>query len=123
MRPSDWYMMIMNEVDEKLEAAGLDTRIVFISYVDTLWGPEKFAIKNPKRFSLLYAPISRSYCSSFNENSVVIDIGINFDEKGSCGDVDYEAVADKVAAITPVPGGVGTVTSSVLLSHVLPQAF
>ena len=71
MRPSDWYMMIMNEVDEKLEAAGLDTRIVFISYVDTLWGPEKVAIKNPKRFSLLYAPISRSYCSSFNENSVV----------------------------------------------------
>ncbi|MBQ8589197.1 MAG: bifunctional 5,10-methylenetetrahydrofolate dehydrogenase/5,10-methenyltetrahydrofolate cyclohydrolase [Firmicutes bacterium] len=59
----------------------------------------------------------------FNENSVVIDIGINFDEKGSCGDVDYEAVAPKVAAITPVPGGVGTVTSSVLLSHVLPQAF
>ena len=46
----------------------------------------------------------------FNENSVVIDIGINFDEKGSCGDVDYEAVAPKVAAITPVPGGVGTVT-------------
>ncbi len=71
MRPSDWYMMIMNEIDEKLEAAGLDTRIVFISYVDTLWGPEKIAIKNPKRFSLLYAPISRSYCSSFNENSVV----------------------------------------------------
>ena len=59
----------------------------------------------------------------FNENSVVIDIGINFDEKGSCGDVDYEVVASKVAAITPVPGGVGTVTSSVLLSHVLPQAF
>ncbi|MBO5666591.1 MAG: bifunctional 5,10-methylenetetrahydrofolate dehydrogenase/5,10-methenyltetrahydrofolate cyclohydrolase [Firmicutes bacterium] len=59
----------------------------------------------------------------FNENSVVIDIGINFDEKGSCGDVDYEAVAPLVAAITPVPGGVGTVTSSVLLSHVLPQAF
>ena len=59
----------------------------------------------------------------FNENSIVIDIGINFDEKGACGDVDYEAVAPKVAEITPVPGGVGTVTSSVLLSHVLPQAF
>ena len=71
MRPSDWYMMIMNEIDEKLEAAGLDTRIVFIAYVDTMWGPEKVAIKNPKRFSLLYAPISRSYCSSFTEDSVV----------------------------------------------------
>ena len=71
MRPSDWYMMIMNEIDEKLEAAGLDTRIVFIAYVDTLWGPEEVAIKNPKRFSLLYAPISRSYCSSFTEDSVI----------------------------------------------------
>jgi len=71
MRPSDWYMMIMNEIDEKLEKEGLDTRIVFIAYVDTLWGPEKIAIKNPKRFSLLYAPISRSYCSSFTENSVI----------------------------------------------------
>ncbi len=71
MRPSDWYMMIMNEIDEKLEAAGLDTRIVFIAYVDTLWGPEKVAIKNPKRFSLLYAPITRSYCSSFREDSVL----------------------------------------------------
>lgn len=59
----------------------------------------------------------------FNENSVVIDIGINFDEKGACGDVDYEAVSHRVKAITPVPGGVGTVTSAVLLSHVLPEAF
>ena len=71
MRPSDWYMMIMNEIDEKLDAAGLDTRIVFIAYVDTLWGPEKIAIKNPKRFSLLYAPITRSYCESFREDSVL----------------------------------------------------
>ncbi len=71
MRPSDWYMMIMNEVDEKLSAKGLDTRIVFISYVDTLWGPEKVSIQNPKRFSLLYAPISRSYCSSITEDSKI----------------------------------------------------
>lgn len=59
----------------------------------------------------------------FNENSIVIDIGINFDERGACGDVDYDAVAPAVRAITPVPGGVGTVTSTVLLSHVLPEAF
>ncbi|MBR4863182.1 MAG: DUF4838 domain-containing protein [Oscillospiraceae bacterium] len=71
MRPSDWYMMIMNEIDEKLEKEGLDTRIVFIAYVDTLWGPEKIAIKNPKRFSLLYAPITRTYCESFQKDSVL----------------------------------------------------
>ena len=69
MRPSDFYMMIMNELDEALIAKGLATRIVFISYLDTLYGPEHVFIKNPKRFSLLYAPIQRSYCSSINENT------------------------------------------------------
>ena len=71
MRPSDWYMMVMNEIDEELTKRNLPTRIVFIAYVDTLWGPEQIAIKNPKRFSLLYAPVSRSYTSSINENSVI----------------------------------------------------
>ena len=71
MRPSDWYMMIMNEIDEELTKRNLDTRIVFIAYVDTLWGPEQVEIKNPRRFSLLYAPVSRSYTSSINENSVI----------------------------------------------------
>ena len=39
-----------------------------------------------------------------------------------CGDVDYEAVAQNVAAITPVPGGVGTVTTSVLLKNTVNSA-
>lgn len=69
MRPSDFYMMIMNELDEALTEKGLSTRIVFISYLDTLYGPEHVFIKNPKRFSLLYAPIQRSYCSSINEQT------------------------------------------------------
>lgn len=55
----------------------------------------------------------------FSENSVVIDVGINMDNGNLCGDVDFEAVSDSVAAITPVPGGVGTVTSMILLSHVI----
>jgi methylenetetrahydrofolate dehydrogenase (NADP+)/methenyltetrahydrofolate cyclohydrolase len=51
---------------------------------------------------------------------VVIDVGINPDEAGSiCGDVDFEKVSDYVEAITPVPGGVGTVTSMILLGHVI----
>ena len=64
MIPSDWYMMIMNEIDEALTEAGLDTRIVFIAYLDTIFAPEKITIKNPERFSLLYAPITRSYTAS-----------------------------------------------------------
>ena len=59
--PSDWYVILMNELDEALEERGLDTRIVFICYVDTSWPPVVESIKNPKRFSLLVAPISRDY--------------------------------------------------------------
>lgn len=55
----------------------------------------------------------------FSENAVVIDVGINFIDGKMCGDVDFEAVKDKVAAITPVPGGVGAVTSTILLKHLL----
>lgn len=62
--PSDWYVILLNEIDEKLEKAGLDTRIVFISYVDTTWAPVEERIKNPKRFTLLFAPIFRSYAMS-----------------------------------------------------------
>ena len=71
MRPSDWYMMIMNELDEALTAKGLATRIAFCVYVDTLFAPEKIFLKNPKRFSLEYAPIFRSYSSSITEDVVV----------------------------------------------------
>lgn len=57
------------------------------------------------------------------EGTVVIDVGINVDEEGNlCGDVDYEAVQEKSSYITPVPGGVGSVTTSVLASHVLRAA-
>lgn len=70
-RPSDFYMMIMNELDEKLTEKRLSTRIVFIAYVDTLFAPEKVRIQNPRRFSLLYAPISRVYTSSITEDSVI----------------------------------------------------
>ncbi len=62
--PSDWYIILLNEIDERLAEAGLDTRIVFISYVDTTWAPEKETLNNPKRFTMLFAPIFRSYAYS-----------------------------------------------------------
>ena len=71
LRPSDFYLMIMNELDEELTARNLDTRIVFIAYVDTLFQPQQVRIQNPKRFSLLYAPIHRSYSGSITEDSVI----------------------------------------------------
>ena len=54
---------------------------------------------------------------------VILDVGINVDENGSmCGDVDYEAAAPAASLITPVPGGVGSVTTAVLMKHVLQAA-
>lgn len=57
-----------------------------------------------------------------HSEQIVIDVGINMVGDKLCGDVDYESVADKVKAITPVPGGVGTVTTSVLLKHTIKSA-
>ncbi|MEA4894045.1 MAG: bifunctional 5,10-methylenetetrahydrofolate dehydrogenase/5,10-methenyltetrahydrofolate cyclohydrolase [Oscillospiraceae bacterium] len=57
-----------------------------------------------------------------SENQVVVDVGINFQDGAMCGDVDYSAAFPLVSAITPVPGGVGTVTTSVLVSHVVEAA-
>lgn len=52
--------------------------------------------------------------------AVVIDVGINFDENGKmCGDVDFDSVYPVASCITPVPGGVGAVTSTVLAKHVI----
>ncbi len=55
MTPSDWYVMLLNEIDEKLTAMGSDARIVFIAYVDTVRPPEKLKLNNPKRFIFLSA--------------------------------------------------------------------
>ena len=56
----------------------------------------------------------------FTENSVVIDVGINDAGDGNInGDVDYEGVLGKVKAITPVPGGIGTVTTAILLKNAI----
>lgn len=55
---------------------------------------------------------------------VVIDVGINWDSAASklVGDVDFDSVEPKVAAITPVPGGLGAVTSAVLCKHLAQAA-
>ena len=58
-----------------------------------------------------------------NPDQVVIDVGINASPDGGlCGDVQYDAVAPVVRAITPVPAGVGSVTTAVLCKHVIEAA-
>ena len=58
-----------------------------------------------------------------NGKQVIVDVGINFNEDGKmCGDADFEALEGKVEAITPVPGGVGSVTTALLLYHTIEAA-
>jgi methylenetetrahydrofolate dehydrogenase (NADP+)/methenyltetrahydrofolate cyclohydrolase len=56
------------------------------------------------------------------EGAVVIDVGINRTDDGLVGDVDFHAVAEKAAAITPVPGGVGPMTIAMLLVNTVKAA-
>lgn len=64
--------------------------------------------------------LNSDYCE---QDAVMIDVGINVDENGKlCGDVDYATLDGKASAATPVPGGVGTVTTAVLAKHLIQAA-
>ncbi|MDR1016546.1 MAG: bifunctional 5,10-methylenetetrahydrofolate dehydrogenase/5,10-methenyltetrahydrofolate cyclohydrolase [Coriobacteriales bacterium] len=64
--------------------------------------------------------LGREYFREHQKDQVVIDVGINVKADGSLvGDVATGEVADQVAAITPVPGGVGAVTTAILMEHVV----
>lgn len=57
------------------------------------------------------------------EGAIVVDVGINVDEERNlCGDVDFDTITDIAAIATPVPGGVGSVTTSVLAKHLVKAA-
>lgn len=57
------------------------------------------------------------------KDAVVIDVGINVDENGKlCGDVDFDSITDIASMATPVPGGVGAVTTAVLAKHLVQAA-
>ncbi len=61
MRPSDYYVMLLNELDERLTEMKSELKIVFLAYCDLMWAPEKIKFNNPDRFIMLFAPISRNY--------------------------------------------------------------
>jgi len=76
-----------------------------------------------KRADILIAAIGKSRMITkdyIKENSTVIDVGINADDEGNItGDVNTEDCIEKAAFITPVPAGVGSVTTAVLADHVI----
>lgn len=64
--------------------------------------------------------LNSDYCG---QDAVMIDVGINVDENGKlCGDVDYATLDGKASAATPVPSGVGTITTAVLAKHLIQAA-
>ena len=76
-----------------------------------------------QRAEILVAAIGRAKMiddSYISDGTVVIDVGVNVDEDGNlCGDTDFESVSKKASLITPVPRGVGNITTSVLSEHML----
>ena len=76
-----------------------------------------------KRADILVAAVGKAKfvtADMVKEGAVVIDVGMDRDENGKlCGDVDFAAVAPKTSYITPVPGGVGPMTITMLLKNTL----
>ena len=70
------------------------------------------AIGKPKFFNREYV----------KEGAVVVDVGIHRTDNGLCGDVDFDDVKDIVAAISPVPGGVGKMTTAMLMKNCVQAA-
>lgn len=87
--PSDQYVELLNEIDRRLTAEGLDTKIVFLLYQELLWPPVKARLLRPKRFVLMFAPISRTFERSYQmgevppsippyeRNSIVLPTGLD----------------------------------------------
>ena len=79
-----------------------------------------------KRAQILVAAAGKAKMldgSYVGKDAVVIDVGINVDENGKlCGDLDYESLEGIASKATPVPGGVGAVTTAVLAKHLVQAA-
>jgi hypothetical protein len=71
---SDWYIMLLNEIDRELTARNLKTRIVYIAYTNTLWAPVEQKLKNHERFSLLFAPITRKYTVPLSRTDAKVEL-------------------------------------------------
>ncbi len=82
--------------------------------------------KVTKKADILISAIGRARAITsdhIKKGAIVIDVGINTDREGRlCGDVDYEDCKLKAGAITPVPGGVGAVTTAILAKHLFEAA-
>ena len=63
---SDQYVQLLNEIDRRLTVENLPTRLVFLLYQELLWPPVAAKLRNPQRFVLMFAPISRTFERSYD---------------------------------------------------------
>jgi len=68
--PSDYFVIMLNELDRRLKAKKNETKIVFLIYVDLLWEPQKERLTNQERFVLMFAPITRTYSKTYIEGDL-----------------------------------------------------
>lgn len=94
--PSDFYVMLLNEIDAELTRLGNRTRIVFLAYVDLLWAPRQAKFNNPDRFLFLFAPITRSYSKTYDYH--IEDIQLPAYERNNL--VFPKTVAENIAHIS-----------------------
>lgn len=66
-RPSDWYVLLLNAIDDALIARNIKTKVVFLMYNELYWPPVEENLNHPDRFVLMFAPISRTYTHSLAE--------------------------------------------------------
>ena len=67
---SDQYVALLNEIDRRLTEEGLPTRLVFLLYQELLWPAVRERLRNPNRFLLMFAPISRTFERSYDLGDV-----------------------------------------------------
>jgi len=63
--PADFFIDILNDLDERLNKENIDTKIVFLIYSHLIWPPKVKRINNPSRFTMMFAPITRKYTNAF----------------------------------------------------------
>lgn len=64
---TDWYVILLNEIDAELTRRNLDTHLVFLAYHELFWPPIEAKLNNEKRFTMLYAPITRLYTETYGK--------------------------------------------------------
>ncbi len=76
LRPSDFYIKIMNELDAELTKRNISTKIMFAVYCDMMWPPISEKINNPDRFILEFAPYSRRYGATLGELDAIENVKV-----------------------------------------------